>query len=410
MKCVFLCQEADWFKLNECLMVDFNDALKIIIREAYVLGKEQQPLHDCTGRVLAQDVLSDIDMPPFNRSAMDGFACRRSDLANRLEITGTVRAGDIPKTKIGKYQCVRIMTGSQVPEGADCVIMKEHTVSEGEGYIRFSGRETSNNIAYRGEDLGSGDMALAAGTLIKPQHIAILASAGCTRPLVFKRPVVAVLATGDEIVEPDEKPEGTFIRNSNGPQVVAQIRSMGALPRYMGIVKDTPEMTDASIKSSLSGSDVVVITGGVSMGDFDFVPSVLKNNGVKLFFEKVAIKPGRPTVFGRKGNVPVFGLPGNPVSAFIIFELMVKPLLYGMMGHEFQPGALRMPIGTDYSVKKADRLTWIPVNLNILGELVPAGYHGSAHIQSLAGAWGLMGMEAGIYSYKKGEIVNVRPI
>jgi molybdopterin molybdotransferase len=398
------------FLLTAYLMVDFNDAIKIIIREAFILGKEQQPLHDCTGRILAQDVLSDIDMPPFNRAAMDGFACRRSDLEYRLEVTGTLRAGEIPRTKIGKYQCLRIMTGGQVPEGADCVIMKEQTVPDGEGHIRFSGGDTSNNIAYRGEDLESGDMALAAGTLLKPQHIAILASAGCSRPLVFKQPVVAVLVTGDEIVEPDERPEGTFIRNSNGPQLVAQIRNMGALPRYMGIVKDSPEITDAAIKKALSDSDVVVITGGVSMGDFDFVPTVLKNNGVELFFEKVAIKPGRPTVFGRKGNVPVFGLPGNPVSAFTVFELMVKPLLYRMMGYEFQPDAVRMPIGTVYSRKKADRLTWIPVSLNLRGEVVPADYHGSAHIHSLAGAWGLMGMEAGTYSYKKGEEVNVRPV
>ncbi len=146
------------------------------------------------------------------------------------------------------------------------------------------------------------------------------------------------------------------------------------------------------------------------MGDYDFVPSVLRNNGIELFFEKIAIKPGRPTVFGRRENVLVFGLPGNPVSSFIIFELMVKPLLFKMMGHEYNPGEFRLPIGREYSRKKADRLSWIPVSLNVKGEVVPTGYHGSGHIHSLADAWGLMSMEPGTYSYKRGERINVRQI
>jgi molybdopterin molybdotransferase len=190
--------------------------------------------------------------------------------------------------------------------------MVEQTVSDGEGFIRFTGTHTSGNIAYKGEDLRSGDLVLKMGTLIRPQHIAMLASAGCSHPLVYKRPRVAVLTTGDEIVEPDIKPEGTCIRNSNGPQLMSQIALMGAFPRYEGIVKDQPGATDEAFRKAVADNDVVVITGGVSMGDYDFVPSVLKSNGVKLFFEKVAIKPGRPTVFGRKGDRFVFGLPGNP--------------------------------------------------------------------------------------------------
>jgi molybdopterin molybdotransferase len=391
-------------------MVEFKEALNIIKEQAYILGTETLPLHDCAGRILAQDVISDIDMPPFNRSAMDGFACRRSDLNSPLEIIETIRAGEIPRKNIGPLQCARIMTGGKVPRGADCVIMVEHTMQQGDDHIRFTGEKTAGNIAFRGEDLKSGDLALGKGGIIKPQHVAILASVGCSAPLVYRQPAVAVMTTGDEIVEPQVKPEGTCIRNSNGPQLVAQIRSTGALPRYMGIVKDTPAITDAAIKKALECSDVIVITGGVSMGDYDFVPSVLKKNGIELFFEKVAVKPGRPTVFGRKDNVFVFGLPGNPVSSFIIYELMVKPFLQGMMGYENEPGALRMTIGQEYSRKKADRLSWTPVSLNSFGEVIPAGYHGSAHIHSLAGAWGLMSMEPGTYAYKKGEKVNVRQI
>lgn len=391
-------------------MVEFKEALNIIKDEAYILGTEPLPLHDCAGRILAQDIISDIDMPPFNRSAMDGFACRRSDLNSPLEVIETVRAGDIPKKNIGPLQCVRIMTGGKVPQGADCVIMVEQTLQEGDNHIRFTGEKTAGNIAFRGEDLKVGDLALGKGIMIKPQHVAILASVGCAAPLVYRQPSVAVMTTGDEIVEPQVRPQGTCIRNSNGPQLVAQISRAGALPRYMGIVKDTPGITDAAIKKALGRSDVIVITGGVSMGDYDFVPSVLKKNGFELFFEKVAVKPGRPTVFGRKDNVFVFGLPGNPVSTFMIFELMVKPLLYSMMGYEYEPDVLRMTIGQEYSRKKADRLSWTPVSLNSLGEVIPGGYHGSAHIHSLADAWGLMSMEPGTYLYKRGEMVNVRQI
>lgn len=390
-------------------MLPFEEALKIIEQESFVLGTESIPLQDCCGRVLAEDVLSDTDMPPFDKSAMDGFACRRDDLGHRLEIIETVSAGDIPRKRIEKDQCSRIMTGARVPEGADCVVMVEHTETN-DGFIRFTGTKTAINIAFTGEDLKRGDRALARGTLLRPQHIAILAAIGCTRPPVYRQPRVAVLTTGDEIVEPDVRPEGTCIRNSNGPQLVAQINSMSAIADYHGIVKDTPELTDSAIKSALSGNDTVIITGGVSMGDFDFVPSVLIKNGVELFFEKVAVKPGRPTVFGRRGRVSVFGLPGNPVSSFTIFELMVKPHLYRMMGHEYSPPVLRLPMGVDYLRKKADRIAWAPVYIDEEGMVTPVDYHGSAHIHSLSGAWGLLGIPKDVFGYKKGELVNVRQI
>ncbi|MFO7923475.1 MAG: molybdopterin molybdotransferase MoeA [Bacteroidales bacterium] len=391
-------------------MTGFEEALKIISSEAFTLDTEILPLNDSVNRVLAQDVFSDIDMPPFNKSAMDGYACRRNDLDNRLKVIDTVRAGDIPGKTVGINQCVKIMTGGKVPEGADCVVMVEHTVQEGEGYIRFTKQKTAVNIAFKGEDMENGNLVLSKGRLIGPQHIAMLASAGCSMPGVYRQPRVAVMTTGDEIVEPEIKPEGTCIRNSNGPQLIAQTRRTGALPDYLGIVRDTPEITDTAVKSAMRGNDLILITGGVSMGDYDFVPSVLKDNGFRLFFEKVAVKPGKPTVFGRRDNIFVFGLPGNPVSSFTIFELMVRPLIYGLMGHEYKPAEIRLPIGVDYSRRKADRVSWTPVHLNSAGEIIPAGYHGSAHIHSLADAWGLMGMATGVYSYKKGDLVNVRQI
>ena len=391
-------------------MIDFKEALKIIGGQVFVPDTERVDLRDAPGRILAEDIISDIDMPPFDRSAMDGFACRRSDLGDRLEIIESIKAGDVPRMRIGRNQCTRIMTGGKVPDGADCVIMVEHTLPEDDRHIRFAGSKTAGNIAFKGEDLKKGDLVLAKGTLLRPGHIAILAAAGSGKPAVFRQPRVAVLTTGDEIVEPDTLPGGTSIRNSNGPSLVAQISVIGALPDYRGIIEDDPSATASAISEALSSCDAILITGGVSMGDYDFVPEVLRSCGIELFFEKVAIKPGRPTVFGKKGNIPVFGLPGNPVSAFIIFELMVKPLLFQMMGHKYDPPAISLPMGRDYSRKKADRVSFIPVSLNSRGEVIPAEYHGSGHIHSLAGAWGLMGMETGVYSIKKGERVNVRQI
>jgi molybdopterin molybdotransferase len=391
-------------------MIAFEDALEIISRESVFPTREKGFLHDTPGRVLAGDVLSDIDMPPFNKSAMDGFACRRSGLGQRLKVVETVRAGDIPQKFIETGECSRIMTGARVPGGADCVVMIEHTEIVDDGWIRFTGSETADNIARQAEDIKKGEIVLHKGSMIRPQHVGILASVGCTFPVIYKRPRIAIIATGDELVEPGEILSGTFIRNSNGPQLTAQVNGMGASAHYLGIVKDDPGATRTAIDSALKRFDMVIVTGGVSMGDFDFVPSVLQEAGVRLFFEKVAVKPGRPTIFGRKGKVFVFGLPGNPVSSFTIFELMVKPLIFRMMGHTYRPVEIKLPISTRFSRKKSDRISWTPVSLSAEGMIVPEGYHGSGHLHSLSGAVGLMAMPAGVVTYEKGDLVNVRQI
>ncbi|TVR74598.1 MAG: molybdopterin molybdenumtransferase MoeA [Marinilabiliales bacterium] len=391
-------------------MKSLEEALRIVGGNAVRMRDEKVPFSEAVGRVLAEDVISDTDMPPFNKSAMDGFACRREDLGSRLRVTETIKAGDISQERIGPGMCARIMTGARVPDGADCVVMVEHTVNEGEDHIRFTGGKTAVNIAFKGEDMREGSVALEKGTLLRPQHIAILASAGCTRPIVYRQPRVAVLTTGDEIVEPDIKPQGTSIRNSNGSQLMAQVAAAGCAGDYRGIAGDSIDETMAAVTAAMKENDVLLITGGVSMGDFDFVPHVLKEAGFELFFEKVAVKPGRPTVFGRRENVFVFGLPGNPVSSFTIFELLVKPLVYTMSGHNYRPPVLRFPIAVDYSRKKADRVAWSPVIVTEGGGVMPVEYHGSAHIHALTDAWGLMAMPAGVFSYKKGDLVDVRQL
>ena len=200
-----------------CNMITFDDAFEIVMSSARRIGTERIALEQALGRILAEDVISDIQMPPFNKSAMDGFACRRADLANELVVIETIPAGVQPQKTVGQNQCSKIMTGAAVPEGADCVIMVEYTRSTGENSIRFTGKKTEDNICLKGEDIKQGDVVLQAGCKICPQHIAVLAGSGCIEPLVSLQPSVGIIATGDELVEPARKPSACQIRNSNSP-------------------------------------------------------------------------------------------------------------------------------------------------------------------------------------------------
>ena len=391
-------------------MISFEKALDIILDSARYLGDERVDFTDSLDRVLAEDVFSDVDMPPFDKAAMDGFACRREDLSQELDVIETIAAGQVPQKSIGPGQCTRIMTGAMIPEGADTVIMVEQTKETGTERIHFTAEKTTSNIARKAEDVKVGDIMWRKGQPIKPSHIAIFSAVGCTDPLVAKQPRVAILSTGDELVEPNEKPGPGMIRNSNAWQLMAQVKQAGSIPNYMGIVPDTREDTDIAISKALAENDVVLLTGGVSMGDFDFVPEIMQKNKVDIRFQKVAVKPGRPTVFGVTDKSWIFGLPGNPVSSFINFEIFVKPLLYKLMGNEFKPVELTLPMGVNFKRKKADRLEWVPVKINENAEVVPASYHGSAHIHAVCLSDAIMSVAVDTYEIAKGEFVNVRPI
>jgi molybdopterin molybdotransferase len=232
---------------------------------------------------------------------------------------------------------------------------------------------------------------------------------GCVNPSVSARPKVAVIATGDEIVEPHLKPGVSRIRNSNGYQLVAQVTKAGAIPVYLGIAPDREEDTFQMISRALDQADVVLLTGGVSMGTFDFVPKIMEKAGINILFKTIALQPGKPTIFGLKGNKRIFGLPGNPVSSFTIFEVLVKPMLYKMMGMREPVKKIDLPLGVDYQRKRTDRLQWLPVNISD-GKVYPLEYHGSAHIFSLATADGIMAVPLGKDQLSAGDIVDVRPV
>jgi molybdopterin molybdotransferase len=391
-------------------MLPFEKALKIVIDSACLLGAERIDIAQAANRILAQDVESDIDMPAFNKSTRDGFACRREDLANELTMVESIPAGYVPKKTIEPNQCSKIMTGGVVPPGADCVIMKEYVEIPAENTVHFVGEETADNISQKAEDIKTGDIVLRRGTRLEPQHIAILASVGKVQPMVAIRPRVAVMATGDELVEPASKPGPAQTRNSNSFQLVAQVQKMGLTATNYGVAGDSAGHIDSMFKKTAEENDVVIISGGVSVGELDLVPGILRQNGIDLLFEKIAVKPGKPTVFGISEKVYCFGLPGNPVSSFVLFEILVKPFLYKLMGHNYRPPNVRLPLGESLRRKKTIRQRWLPIAITETGTVKPVEYHGSAHINSLSCADGLVSMGVGIAEIEKGTIIPVRLI
>jgi len=390
-------------------MIEFDEAYKIVIDAVGVLGKEIIMLENSPGRILAEDLISDMPMPPFDKAAVDGYACRMEDLAGELKVIEIIKAGVEPKLEVTSGNCSKVMTGGVVPKGADIVIMVEHTKLMAEKRVKFIEEKSNTNICYLGEDVSKGQTVLHRGTLIRPQEIAVMASVGCVEVPVFKQAIVGVISTGDELVEPNITPEASQIRNSNASQLMAQVSECGAKPQYFGIAKDTEISTREIITNALANSDVVLLTGGVSMGDFDYVPKVLNDLGIEIQFKSIAVQPGRPTVFGLKDGKYLFGLPGNPVSSFVQFELLVKPMLYALMGHRLNSPILTLPMGEVFARRKTKRKSFIPVQIKS-GKVHAVEYHGSAHIHSYIFADGMIAVEKGIAKLEKGEMVDVRPI
>ena len=385
--------------------------LQVVLDEAYTLGTEKIPLRESLDRVLAEDVVSDMDMPPFDKSAMDGFACRRDDLEQELRVIETVAAGGTPVKAVTEGECTRIMTGARVPDGADCVIKVEETDSLPGDKVIFTAGKTKDNIAHKAEDINKDDVVLKAGTRISPHHIAVMASAGWTVPQMFIRPSVGIISTGDEIVEPDLIPGPAQIRNSNGIQLYTQVLRQGSVPHYMGIAADNEEKTFEMISQAMHDHDVVLLSGGVSMGDFDFIPVVFRRLNLDVKFETLAVQPGKPTVFAVSGNKKlVFGLPGNPVSSYNIFELFARPLLNKMMGESVPFRNTRLRMGASYSRKRSSRLSWIPVRISDDGLVYPLEYHGSAHISSLTAADGFAAVPIGVLELNQGDYADIRQI
>ncbi len=397
-------------KGNIINMIQYHEALELIRSHALQGSVENVDLFGARQRILAEDTFYDSNIPPFNRSAMDGYACRRADIGNELAILEIIYAGSKSVHKIGTNECAKIMTGAVVPEGADCVFKVEDAEPKGENRVVCTDMETATNISYEGEDVKKGEIAIRKYTLITSRHIPLLAGAGVVSPSVFCQPAVSVFATGSELVEPDNKPLPHQIRNSNAYQMISQLSEMGIDGEYRGIIRDDKALTEKKISEALETSDLVLLTGGVSAGDSDFVPDVLEILNFEMILSSSAIQPGKPIIFAKRGHQYCFGLSGNPVSSFVQFELYVRPFIYSLMGHHFQPPLMDSVLGNDIKRAKADRLKFIPATLNQKNEAMPLEFHGSAHIDSLSHANCLIEIPIGTYEIKKGETVHVRPL
>jgi molybdopterin molybdotransferase len=389
-------------------MILFEEALEIISKSAVHLAPEKVKLEECLGRVLAADVFSDMDMPPFNKSAVDGYACRRDDLKMELKVLETIPAGKSPAKYINTGECSKLMTGGMLPEGADTIIMVEDVEVTGKDTIRFVAQKTSSNYCLKAEDIRKGEKVLSGGTLLRPQEIAVLASVGCAFPEVYKQARIGIISTGDEIVEPGETPAESQIRNSNACQLLAQAQKANCKAAYFGIARDTEEATLQLIQQASAESDIVILTGGISAGDFDFVPAVIQQAGYEIKFKQLAVQPGKPVIFATRADQYLVALPGNPVSSFVQFEMLVKHLIKLISGDLSKENQLKAIMDINYTRKKTTRKAFFPVYFTTEGTAMPVEYHGSAHIHSYIHADGIATFEIGESEIKKGTPVNVR--
>ena len=374
-------------------MILFAEAIQKALENIARLEAVRVPLHDAVGMVLAADAASDVDMPPFDKSAMDGFAVVAADLADAprtLRVIEDIPAGTIPGKVVGRGECARIMTGAPVPEGADTVVMVEDTEpgpADDEVTV-LQPTAKGLNICWQGEDVNAGDVVLPAGHAIRAAEVAVLAACGMAHVQVYRKPTIAVLSTGNELVPIDETPELGQIRDANSHYVAARLARLGIEAVPLGIAPDEPEALKAALAKGMD-YDVLAVSGGVSMGDCDLVPGLLRELGTEIFFEKVAMQPGKPTVFGRRGRTAVFGLPGNPVSVLVAGELFLVPAVRTMMGFADVHPPRRQAVLVERAAHKPGRVAHKPAVLEETGEgwaVRPLSYHGSAHIHALSRA------------------------
>jgi molybdopterin molybdotransferase len=403
-------------------MLSVAEALKLVLEQAKPLAPAAVSTSETIGLALAEDVASDIDSPPHDKSIVDGYAVRSSDLVDGradLVVLEEIVAGEVPKRPVERGSCSRIMTGAPVPEGADAVVMVERTEffpetpNKGQlGRVRIADERlrAGQNIVRRGTSMKRGEVVLRSGAEIGPAEIGLLAEVGRTSIRAIGPVTVAILSTGNELVRAEETPSAGQIRNSNGPLLAAACRRVGAKPNDLGIARDDARELKQKIGEALA-SDIAVISGGVSAGVLDLVPGVLAELGVRQVFHKVNLKPGKPLWFGVRDEILVFALPGNPVSSLVCFELFVKPAIARRAGRRWDAPHPTIPAKLTREFNhRGDRPTYHPavVRTTISGSTVePTAWHGSGDLRGLTGANAFALFAAGDRCYQPRETIDV---
>ena len=399
------------------MMIDMQEAIDRVLSSTSTIDSTRVPLMDALGYTLSKDITSDINMPPFEKATMDGYAVVGTDVAGAsaktpvtLDVIEEVQAGVLPQKTVSSGKATQIMTGAPVPAGADTVVMVEET-ERVDGVVRILAPvDPGTNRVPLGEDVREGQVVLKAGAVLRPPEIGILGAVGVDSVPVYRRPVVGVVATGDEIVEPRVKPEPGQIRNSNGYSMATQVMRAGGTARYLGIAADDVENLRRVMTEGIETCDVLLLSGGVSAGVYDLVQGVMKELGVEVRFDRIRMKPGKPLTFGVRGEKLVFGLPGNPVSSVVGLELLVRPALKKMqaVADVHRPrvraridAAFRQSPGREQYVPAASRFEdgvwrtrWV-------------GHHGSADLFSMWEANSLFVVDAEATGVEAGDEVEV---
>lgn len=400
-------------------LLPFEDARARILETVRSMGPEPAtetvPLTGAAGRILSAPVRADRDYPPFNRSARDGFACRSEDLRSapaRLRVIGETRAGEPSRFSLGPGETVEIMTGAPGPENADCVVMVEYSKRDGDHVVLESSLAPGRNLVAKGSEGAKGAVVVEPGIRVDYPTVALLASVGAGQVEVFRRPRVAVLSTGDEVVELDQEPKDFQIRNSNAHSIAAQIERRGGEAVVLPVAVDELEATRRLILEGLE-ADMLLLSGGVSMGKYDLVEQVLAELGAEILITAVAIQPGKPLVFGTCRGKPVFGLPGNPISTMVTFEVFARsaldvlagraeatlPFTQARLAHDFthNPALTRfLParLSGDYAGARVERIHW----------------QGSGDLVSAARANCYLVAERGREAWSAGDSIDVLPL
>ncbi len=392
-------------------MITVEHARQIILNRISPLSSEKVFIEQALGRYLAEDIVSARDIPPWDNSAMDGYAVHAADIVNgetRLEIAYEIPAGGLPKGPFSKGTAVKIMTGAPLPPGADAVIKREDTL-ETEGAVVISRPpKTNENIRFRGEDIRKGDAILSKNSYLGPAQIGLLASVRRTMVFCHQRPLIAVLATGDEVADIDEELSGNKISSSNSFTLKSLITELGAIPLYLGIAKDTKK--DLVEKFSMAKkADLILTSGGVSMGDYDIVREVMTEGPNDMTFWKVDIKPGRPLAFGEISGVPAIGLPGNPLSTMTAFYQFARPAILKLMGSQnllLPKLSARLSCTVKSSGDRPHYMSGVLENRG--GDLIasPAGPQGSGMLSSIARANCYLIIPKGRLTVEQGEYID----